>query len=137
MDHTLHFTLAEQKVSVIQITSYANKNFEGFFENVYYQERKPFANLTQMLTLIDHLQDDIAFPQRSMEPRSFKEEPPASPPQPLASLPAATILATFHLRLLFRQNASWQGTVTWVEQRQEVHFRSALELVFLMDSILS
>jgi len=40
-------------------------------------------------------------------------------------------------RILFRQNASWQGSVVWVEGRQEERFRSALELVLLMDSALT
>ena len=35
---------------------------------------------------------------------------------------------------MFRQNASWQGNVTWVEKGIEESFRSALELIMLMDS---
>ena len=46
-------------------------------------------------------------------------------------------LAPFIVRILFRQNASWQGSVVWVEGRQEERFRSALELVLLMDSALT
>jgi hypothetical protein len=40
------------------------------------------------------------------------------------------------VRVLFRQNASWQGSVTWMEGRQEESFRSALELLLLMKSAL-
>lgn len=40
------------------------------------------------------------------------------------------------MRILFRQNASWQGSVLWREGGQEERFRSALELVLLMDSAL-
>lgn len=45
-------------------------------------------------------------------------------------------LATFAVRVFFRQNASWQGSVAWLEQSREERFRSALELVKLMDSAL-
>ena len=45
-------------------------------------------------------------------------------------------LATFELKILFRQHASWQGTIVWKEGRQEQSFRSVLELVHLMDSAL-
>lgn len=45
-------------------------------------------------------------------------------------------LATFYVRILFRQNASWQGTVLWSEGSQEERFRSALELALLLDSAL-
>ncbi|QAT44058.1 hypothetical protein EQM06_02125 [Aminipila luticellarii] len=42
--------------------------------------------------------------------------------------------ATFILQIKFRQNASWQGTVQWVEKKQEINFRSALELIKIIDS---
>ena len=44
--------------------------------------------------------------------------------------------ATFVVQVQFRQNASWQGTVTWAEQNETRHFRSTLELIKLMDEIL-
>lgn len=44
--------------------------------------------------------------------------------------------ATFLIRVLFRQNASWQGSILWMEGRTEQSFRSVLELALLMDSAL-
>ena len=38
-------------------------------------------------------------------------------------------IATFKLRIIFRQNGSWQGSVMWLETRHEEKFRSALELL--------
>lgn len=38
-------------------------------------------------------------------------------------------IATFKLRVMFRQNGSWQGSVMWLETRHEEKFRSALELL--------
>ena len=35
-----------------------------------------------------------------------------------------------------RQNATWQGIVTMPEQDKTVHFRSALELIRLMDETI-
>ncbi|MBQ3108078.1 MAG: hypothetical protein IJP37_03790 [Clostridia bacterium] len=43
---------------------------------------------------------------------------------------------TFVINVLFRQNASWQGTIQWVNQNKTQHFRSTLELIKLMDSAL-
>lgn len=40
--------------------------------------------------------------------------------------------ATFVVRILFRRNATWQGTVSWKEKRCQVNFRSFLELLLLM-----
>lgn len=45
--------------------------------------------------------------------------------------------ATFIIRVQYRQHTSWQGEVTWVDGQKKEYFRSALELVKLMDSILS
>lgn len=40
---------------------------------------------------------------------------------------------TFIVKILNTQNSTWQGTVTWVEQRRTQNFRSALELLKLID----
>ena len=42
--------------------------------------------------------------------------------------------STFIIHVKYRQNASWQGEVTWVDKQKKEHFRSALELVRLIDS---
>jgi len=44
--------------------------------------------------------------------------------------------ATFLVNVLYRQNATWQGTVSWVEEDKKVSFRSALELFVLMESAM-
>lgn len=45
-------------------------------------------------------------------------------------------VATFSMRILFRQNSSWQGSLTWIEGNQEEYFRSVLELIVLMENAL-
>ncbi len=135
LGRTAKFVPAEQKISLIQITGYDDKNFQGTLQNAHYPERRAFSNLTQLLFLIERLQDDLQFPQKGMEIRSFKKPSPllSHPLEP----PAGDTKATFKLHLLFRQNASWQGSVIWMEEGLEAQFRSALELVTLMDSVLA
>ncbi len=43
---------------------------------------------------------------------------------------------TFTVQIQYQENATWQGTILWVEEKQAMHFRSALELLKLMDSAL-
>ena len=43
---------------------------------------------------------------------------------------------TFIVQVMYRQNATWQGQVIWAEQNKKVYFRSAMELLKLMDSAL-
>lgn len=45
-------------------------------------------------------------------------------------------LGTFIVRVRRRQNASWQGELVWAEGQQKQYFRSALELLKLVDSAL-
>ena len=44
---------------------------------------------------------------------------------------------TFIIRVQYRQNASWQGSVQWVEKGMKRNFRSTLELIKLMDEAIS
>ena len=41
---------------------------------------------------------------------------------------------TFLVEILSCENHSWQGRLTWVEKQKIENFRSALELIKLMDS---
>lgn len=40
----------------------------------------------------------------------------------------------FMVQILDRKNATWQGTVTWTDTGRQANFRSALELLKLIDS---
>ena len=43
---------------------------------------------------------------------------------------------TFIVKIVNRQNSTWQGSVTWVEEQKTQNFRSALELLKLIDGVL-
>ena len=45
-------------------------------------------------------------------------------------------LGTFIVRVQHRQNSSWQGRLTWMEENKTVYFRSIWEMVKLMESAL-
>ena len=45
--------------------------------------------------------------------------------------------ATFNIQVKFRQNASWQGSIQWMEGKKTQNFRSVLELLKLMDEAVS
>ncbi|HHX72040.1 MAG TPA: hypothetical protein GX701_03810 [Clostridiales bacterium] len=44
---------------------------------------------------------------------------------------------TFIIQILNNQHASWQGTLTWIDSNETKEFRSALELIRLMDSAVA
>ena len=41
------------------------------------------------------------------------------------------------VQVISAQNSTWQGTVTWADGRKKMPFRSALELIRLIDSTLT
>lgn len=42
----------------------------------------------------------------------------------------------FIIKVMDQQNATWQGSVTWVDEQREQYFRSTLELLKLIDGAL-
>ena len=135
------FVPYEMKRSLIRVYSYRNKEIRGTLQNPYFEEEPYFDNLTQLLIRMEGLLDALDFPQRSMEGRAFdrpEQRVAAGAPRPAPeALGEQKPLATFQLSVLFRQNASWQGSLTWLERAEEAQFRSVLELVGLLDSALA
>lgn len=41
---------------------------------------------------------------------------------------------TFLVQVFNQKNATWQGSVTWMEKNETEHFRSLLELIKLVDA---
>ena len=44
---------------------------------------------------------------------------------------------TFEISVRFKQNATWQGQILWAEKNIKQNFRSALEMLKLMDEAIS
>ena len=43
---------------------------------------------------------------------------------------------TFVVHVISQENATWQGQVTWLDEKETKSFRSLLELVKLMDEVI-
>lgn len=43
---------------------------------------------------------------------------------------------TFVVKIKYQENATWQGSIQWVDKNVEKPFRSALELIKLIDSAM-
>ena len=43
---------------------------------------------------------------------------------------------TFIVKVLNTQNDSWQGSITWADKNKTQNFRSALELLHLIDDVV-
>lgn len=126
----------EFRVTTVCIDTYSNTVPTGRFYNACLPEGRRFQSLAQFLQEMEHILDTTDFPKAFSEVRTFA--PPAPTPRQACPTQQQTgKLATFAIRILFRQNMSWQGTVTWLEGQQEQSFRSVLELILLICNALS
>ena len=124
------------RTTVVCVDGYERGNLTGSMYNPGCGRLCEFHSLTRFLTEMERLLDDLALPQSFTAARRFVHRAEAPPAQTPGERPLSGRLATFSVRILFRQNASWQGTVKWLEGGMEESFRSALELILLMDSAL-
>lgn len=131
------FTPYNVKSSLIYITGYESRKLSGYIENPYFPQEQYFDNLVEFLLIMDNLCDEICYPQRATESRSFVKSSEEHSVEAKAPQKREKAIATFKLNILFRQNSSWQGSVLWMEKQIDAQFRSVLELIMLMDSVLS
>ena len=127
----------EYRTTVVCIDSYDSAVPAGRFYNPSFRGGQRFQSLVQFLLKMEDTLDGLRLPQSFTAARAFAPPPASRGKAPPDSGPQEGKLATFAVRVLFRQNASWQGSVTWLEGGREESFRSVLELILLMDSVLS
>ena len=126
----------EYRTTVICIDSYEGGVPKGRFYNPAREGGTAFESLSQLLLGMEDLLDEYQIPQSFTTARRFSDAGTKAGGV-AGDLGQEGKKATFSVRILFRQNASWQGSVSWLEGKQEESFRSVLELILLMDGALS
>ena len=124
-------------ITLVCIDSYENGVLIGRMYNNRYGEAESFRSTVGFLNKMEQLLDIENRPQAFKAVRTFGPAIGSLPDPPAMMLPREGKLATLELHILFRQNASWQGSIRWLDKEKEQHFRSVLELIFLIDSALS
>lgn len=125
----------EYRTTLVCIDSYQQGVPQGRFFNPYMKAEQSFLSLTQFLQGMESTLEQMDFPRAYTTVRTFAPIP-RQPSGPQLGQCQPGLQATFAVRVLFRQNASWQGTVTWLEGKREQTFRSVLELILLMGSAM-
>jgi len=99
------------------------------------QQTDSFSSLSQFLLKMEEFLDRQQEPQAYTVLRRFSENRAWMQDQlPPGSCKGSR--STFELKVVFRRNSSWQGSLLWKEAQLEENFRSVLEMVHLMDSAL-
>lgn len=110
--------------AVVSIRSYKDGVIEGCLQHPRLEKKEELQSLSQMILLLDSLLDLENCPGR---------------PLPLihSMCDDREDTAVFRIQILFRENCTWQGKLIWQNEDQEAVFRSALELLQLLDEILA
>lgn len=122
---------------VVCVDSWSTCACSGRFANTVLGEHGSFRDMGRLLMHLEHCLNISDQPQSFCTLRRFGGSPMFWPAEENRQRIRPGNLATFHIHIRFRRNASWQGTVTWLERHRSMPFRSALELLGLMDSVLT
>ena len=126
------------RTTMICVDSYENGVPQGRFYNYARpEEGQKFRSLMQLIVGMEHMLDSANYPQSFTAVRSFAVSGEPKTEETTDAISRKGALATFVVKVLFRQHTSWQGSVTWQEAKSEMPFRSVLELILLMDSALN
>lgn len=120
----------------------AGRQISGRFYNRYKREPTEFSNTEQMLFQFESFFDRIGFPYPSTAERTFqkkirekeKRRKGAEEMSDQELLKKHGELGTFIVRVQHRQNSSWQGRITWMEEDRTLCFRSVWEMIKLIAS---
>jgi len=121
------FSPSGMQTYIVTVESYGGRIPRGTVENAFLGEEYVFSGIIDLVTRVESMMDSAAGDSglRASESR----------PGPGRREPGG--IAAFRLDILFRQNASWQGGIMWLDKRKSAQFRSVLELILLIDSALS
>lgn len=126
------------RTTLVCIDDYTNKIMRGRIYNPHLPNGVEFAGVMDLLLQMEKMFEDLKCPQAFSSLRTFRpgNGERIAPTEASKDIREGAV-ATFSLRILFRQNSSWQGSVMWHEGKTEEPFRSVLELLMLMDSALA
>ena len=130
---------------VVCINSYNGYDMSGQFYHGYSEDPVEFMTGTELLFGMEQLFRILNFPHAVTNERTFDEhtekrtgyteerEKVMSDKEMLNKHGDA---GTFIIRVQQKQNSSWQGRITWVDEDKTVYFRSVWEMMKLIDSAL-
>lgn len=126
------------KTSLICIDNYHDRILSGRICNAYLNAEVPFHSTMEFIREMDALLQELQFPQSTSANRVFlsAQEHRVKTYTATSANEVKGRLATFSLRIMFRQNSSWQGSLSWMEGNREESFRSVLELLLLIDNAI-
>lgn len=137
------FEIGSAAKALVCINRINNHDASGYLYTSFKRDGTGFDNLIGLCNLLDSWFDRYNYPQPTHLYRSFKGEKQ----KVVSAKKAGDVInmnehesrgdkATFIVNVKFRQNASWQGTIQWVDGQKTQQFRSTMEMLKLIDNAL-
>ena len=143
---------------VVCVEEYSGYDMRGCFYHGFSRDAVSFEDCAELLKKLENLFDVLNFPHPATNERYFDEETVAArrarrfqrpfDPKTHRVEEREKIMSdhemlnkhgdagTFIVRVQQRQNSSWQGRITWVDEDKTVYFRSVFEMMKLIDAAL-
>ena len=118
-------------------------SMHGRYYHHFSRDAVLFDDEADMLMGMEKLYDDLNFPFPGNNERHFVKRKEIPMKEELnreledeQMLDMHGDLGTFIIRVQHRQNSSWQGRITWVEEDKTLYFRSVWEMMKLIEEAL-
>ncbi len=141
------YKLFAKNLVCICVDSFENADYQGRLWNQYDSDPLMFDGIVNLTEQMDYLFDKWNFPQKANKYRTFSDKTEIIIKQNILRGGSGMSIhniqdkrgdkGTFIVQVQYRQNSTWQGQVIWAEQNRKEHFRSALELMKLIDGAMS
>ena len=141
MDNYSQWYIGAPNGVVLCIDRVSGDMIEGCFYHSYSTEPVPFAGTRELTLRMEKLYDYLHFPFPGTNQRSFftAEAPSRLTKERIKIMTDDELLTkhgdigTFIVRVQHRQNSTWQGRITWMEENKTVQFRSVWEMIKLIE----
>ena len=128
---------------VLCIDSY-KENIAGRFYHHFNKDPETYESVLDLLMQMEDLYDRMRFPFPGNNERHFIKRKENYMSEEMTRvleddemLQMHGDLGTFIIRVQHRQNSSWQGRITWVEQDKTLYFRSVWEMMKLIEEAMA
>lgn len=117
-------------------------NETGRMYHRYMEGPVVFHQYTELLLKMEELYDRLGYPQAGLEMRQFDAARGGAPVkvamEPVVDTEKLTARrgdrATFLIHVKWRQMATWQGELLWLERNRKEFFESELDLLKILDA---
>ena len=133
-----------------EVYSFCNNDFSGVLYGKHLKKPYEFISILHMISKMDEIFDSKKFPEAFLTQRVFgvatndvkkhevgeviiMDDASSAKANPTSSSPKCT----FEIEVKYRQNATWQGQIHWVDKNLKQNFRSVLEMLKLMDEAIT